>query len=1237
MSELLRVFERYEIVRQLTSGGMGDIFLARQVGVAGFERLVVLKSLRPELVEDDAQLAQFLNEARVVAQLNHPNIVAVLEVDEYRGVYFIAMEYIAGVDLGALLRGAHHARQRVPFRVSAGVVLDAARGLAHAHQATDREGRPQPLVHRDVSPQNVMIRVDGIAKVLDFGIATVAGHLPEGGRVQGKLRYMSPEQLLGRALSPASDQFALGVVLWELCAQRRLFTEADPHAILRRMLAGPLPGPRSAQPDVPPELDALVSRMIALDPAHRYPTSADVVDALRTFVEHSGGPAERAIERFVGALGGAELAARTRDLVPTPVSIPGLLPATEVTCAACQQTNQRRHRYCTRCGAPLTGDEALPASPGPPKRPSLEPIAATRTVARPSIHTLLFEQASALRARRDAPPTATAALVVSLVLGGRDRVVLERGEAVARHLDRQVLERVAAQAEAFDARTLLLRPTEAVLALPSEGEASSGVAARRALRFAAELGAELERHAASQGLTLTVALVLTRRELDLTAPPAARRQAAELALAPARGLTSRATEVFVDHELTTELHDAARFGQALGTLRRVEKLLGDTPARGRPVLGRRPELAAVRAALAQASTGVPHALLLVGEPGMGKSRLLAEATSAAAKRGFVLVALTSGPASAGEQLLGALGEPPLPHEEIRLGRVRAIAERRPLWLSLDDADHAPPELLASLAALRADAGPRLLVCLTSTRRLDLPWTEVLALAPLGDDRILGAAQSFADELPLPPAIVQPLLEHARGNPGRAEAVVRAVIAGDGMRRDGPRWVATPGLAQLDLGLATQALDLATLSAAGDDGRRVLSALALHGEPLPLTVALACAGPGHEAPADRHAPRPAHDASTLELRLLELRAWVRGAEGVTLEPGLARCALLALEQDGDARGAAHEALGRALGALRVPPERAVELQLRVASHLLAGEARQDAIALALTLAAERSADARTLPLVRRALHALAIRLQTLELPTPDLVATTATHGRAALTTLARADHHEAVELVATLRGLAQPASMQHVWLLASAELALPEGRLDDARRALAAAGPLAHDARARAETAACWAEVHEAAGELSEAIDRATESLEHAAGAEVPPDFTWRQSNMLGRLHLRTGDLARAEHLFELALEAATDAGSARGRVLATINLATVTARAGRLPAAEAQLERAAAEAEAAGEGAALARALHNRGRVLAELGRTADARAALERCVEMARDSGWAEGEALSRQALDQLARRRPQ
>jgi tetratricopeptide (TPR) repeat protein len=1242
VSELLRVFDRYEILRHLTTGGMGDIFLARQLGVAGFERLVILKSLRPELVEDDAQLAQFLNEARVVAQLNHPNIVAVLEVDEYRGVYFIAMEYIAGVDLSALLRAAHRARQRIPYRVSAGVILDAARGLAHAHRLVDRDGRASPLIHRDVSPQNVMVRVDGIAKVLDFGIATVAGHVPDGGRIQGKVRYMAPEQLLGRAIGPAADQFALGVTLWELCTQRRMFPDPDPTAIVRRMLAGPLPGPQSVQADVPPALDAIVRRMVTIDPARRFPSTTDVVDALRAFVEQSGGPAERATERIVGALAGPEIAARTHALEPTPVDIPGLLPAVEVACAACQQTNQRRHRYCIRCGAPLVAEDPRPTATPPRARPAVDLPNVTRTIARPSIHALLFEQASALRARQEAAasaaPTATRRLVVTWTRARGEPATAEpptaepptaeRATPLARHLHRQVLERVAALAEAFDARTLILRPTEAVLVLPGEQETTGGGSVRRALRFAGELDAELARRAATDGAASSSTTTLSRELIDLDAPPAARRQAAEAALAALRAVEGLGPGLFVAQSLTRELHDAARFGDNTGSLRRVEQLFGDTTPT-RALHGRRDELAAVRAAVVEARDGTPRASYWFGEPGIGRSRLLAEAASTAAKRGFVIVKLVADGRTLGEQILAALGEPTLDDEATRLDRVHAIAARRPLWLGLDDADRAPDTLLDALAAIVSTPGPCVAVGLTAVSGPAPAWAVARPLAPLADDRLLAVAQAFADDRPLPPAVAQPLLERARGNPGRAEALVRALIASDALRLEDGRWVATPGLAQADLDAATAPLDRAVLAAAGPSGRRVLAALALHAEPLAAAALFARV-------ADGDAEVGPSSAEALEARLTALRALARGPRGVAIEPDLARTLVAALEQDDAARVRAHEDLGRALLAEAGSggSDGAAAGVLRALRHLLAGEARSDAIALALARGAAAGAPPEARPMLRDALDVLTRHLRSSPVMDAALLEAIAHDGRAAITAVARDDHADAVALATALSGLPQPDEGRHVWLLALAELALPEGRLDDARRRLVEATPLARDARARAQLAAAWAEVHELGGELRDAIDRAAEALEHAADAELPPDFTWRQSNMLGRLHLRTGDLARAEHLFEVALDAANAAGSARGRALAAINLATLAARGGQLPHAAERLATAIADAEAAGEVQALARALYNRGRILTELGRAAEARKALERCAPLARDAGWAEGEALARRALDALAAR---
>jgi eukaryotic-like serine/threonine-protein kinase len=326
MGEPLVILDRYEVIRRLAIGGMGEIFLARQKGAKGFSRLVILKTLRPELAEQADALDQFLDEARVAALLNHPNVVAVYEVGLFKGVHFIAMEYIGGIDLAMLLRTSTQQQKRVPFRVAASIVRDGALGLDFAHHAVDDAGRSLKVVHRDVSPQNLMIRADGLVKVVDFGVAVASNqmHETQGDKLKGKIRYMSPEQLLGEELDGRSDQFSLGIVLWELLCGRPLFQGAGPVDIFQRVLQGDVPRPSTVIPEVPPLLEELVMKMLAKDRNARFPTCGQAANALRTWLDSTGGPSEVEVREFVQAIAGDMIADRVRDLTPRVVSIHGL-------------------------------------------------------------------------------------------------------------------------------------------------------------------------------------------------------------------------------------------------------------------------------------------------------------------------------------------------------------------------------------------------------------------------------------------------------------------------------------------------------------------------------------------------------------------------------------------------------------------------------------------------------------------------------------------------------------------------------------------------------------------------------------------------------------------------------------------------------------------------------------------------------------------------------------------------
>ncbi|MCU0694946.1 MAG: protein kinase [Myxococcaceae bacterium] len=305
------VFGKYEIQHRLAIGGMGEVFYALQKGVPGFERPVILKSLLPELAQQDGFIDQFLDEARVAATLNHPNVVSIFEVGQWNGTYYLAMEYIRGRNLAQLMRRAAEQQHPVPAAVVARIVRDAALGLDHAHRATDGAGQPLHVVHRDISPQNIMVREDGLTKVVDFGIARASNRASrtDTGVLKGKLSYMAPEQILATGMGPAVDQFALGVVLWELLAHRRLFKADRDLDVMTKVLEEPLLPPSSVTP-VPASLDAVTMRMLERDPSQRFPSCAEVAAALDAAMAELG-PAESPAD-FMRRLGTDDLVVRTK-------------------------------------------------------------------------------------------------------------------------------------------------------------------------------------------------------------------------------------------------------------------------------------------------------------------------------------------------------------------------------------------------------------------------------------------------------------------------------------------------------------------------------------------------------------------------------------------------------------------------------------------------------------------------------------------------------------------------------------------------------------------------------------------------------------------------------------------------------------------------------------------------------------------------------------------------------------
>ncbi len=274
-------------MRQLAVGGMAEVWLARQRGLEGFEKLVVVKRILPHLASNPDFVQMFLDEARTAADLRHSNVASVTDVGTEAGAYFIAMEYLHGQDLTHIVQRCRVRGERIPLQHVMQMVSDAAQGLDYAHRKVDRHGQAQQIVHRDVSPQNVLVTYEGATKVLDFGIASASHRTThtDAGVVKGKYAYMSPEQFDGAALDARSDLFSLGVVLWELVTLQRLFWKPSDAETLRAVMECRVPRPSSLLPDCPEPLEELILNSLARSPSKRMGSCGDLAEALDALLE----------------------------------------------------------------------------------------------------------------------------------------------------------------------------------------------------------------------------------------------------------------------------------------------------------------------------------------------------------------------------------------------------------------------------------------------------------------------------------------------------------------------------------------------------------------------------------------------------------------------------------------------------------------------------------------------------------------------------------------------------------------------------------------------------------------------------------------------------------------------------------------------------------------------------------------------------------------------------------------
>ncbi|MBS2028077.1 MAG: serine/threonine protein kinase [Deltaproteobacteria bacterium] len=353
---------RYRIERFLARGGMAEVFVGKAEGPGGFEKNVVIKRILPELVAEDRFVRMFLAEARLAAQLNHPNIVQVFDFGQHDGMYFLAMEYIQGESLRAILQAYENQGRRLPPPICASLVAGVCEGLHYAHNLSDEHGVSRNLVHRDVTPDNILISASGVPKIVDFGIAKASstGHRTEGGMLKGKYGYMSPEQIRGDGIDRRLDVYALGVTLYEMLAGHRPYVAENELQLLKKIIQAEAPRVEELVPEVPAALGAAVAQAIAPDPNLRFRDARALGNALQDYLASTG--TRVAPFELAGVVNGVTAYHRERRAAhgttePPPRGVPGLeLPPVDVDLSSIPKRMPRTNATISVV-APPTGFE----------------------------------------------------------------------------------------------------------------------------------------------------------------------------------------------------------------------------------------------------------------------------------------------------------------------------------------------------------------------------------------------------------------------------------------------------------------------------------------------------------------------------------------------------------------------------------------------------------------------------------------------------------------------------------------------------------------------------------------------------------------------------------------------------------------------------------------------------------------------------------------------------------------
>ncbi|QSQ12540.1 protein kinase domain-containing protein [Myxococcus landrumensis] len=801
-SQVPLVFGRYAVLNRLAVGGMGEIFLARQVGVSGFERTVILKSLLPDLLEQEGSLEMFLDEARVAARLNHPNVVSVFEVGEWEGTFYIAMEYIEGEHLGRLARTASRTGVALSPSVCAEVIRDAALGLDHAHQAVDAQGLPLELVHRDISPQNIMVRLDGVTKVVDFGVAKASNRSTRTrtGILKGKLRYMSPEQIRNQPLDGRSDQYALGVVLWELVTHRPLVETDNPPEAMRRIALTPALKPSMLVDGVSPRLDSIILRMLAKPREQRFERCADVARALQEYLDENPRGPEDSVSATAERLVGEMVRSRKRE---SSAGLGNLLPrgsASTVSCPRCGQSTSGTSRFCPHCGSALGGAASETPSGGSSRpvvakageektRSTVSPVGDVAEVTTgqfidaeapptelqesstvPALEASRFvEGAAAATARirgRESGSLKRKLVIVTVELGGADTLRQTVGEEEGMESLGQLMDLAASIAERHEAEVVQL--TESRWSVAFGLPVSRRDDPLRAVRCALELMRAVE--------TLSLSAVLALRaglEFDAVLVSGGggrtpwRVTGAALERSVMLAQAAGAGELLAGPAAKALLDEGVRFGAERtlpsGVVWRVEGLGG--VVRSVPFVGRAEVLASARSVVDGVCAGQSGGRLFAGGAGMGKSRLLEAVAERAASVASLRVVRTSAEDLRGTGAMGlmrsvltglarTLGLPPEGAPLQPLGSLGLSAQEvSALWRRLSSGGpsgqlHAADSAVVETLSRAARPGG-LLLLVDDVHHADVASLELLMMllrAP--DSRVALVATTAPDALPV---------------------------------------------------------------------------------------------------------------------------------------------------------------------------------------------------------------------------------------------------------------------------------------------------------------------------------------------------------------------------------------------------------------------------------------------------------------------------------------------------------